>query len=147
MTESAVTNLENIVAFDEHVGTISFVKANTVVQRRNDIKDVCCDVQNIFSCTVTFDLYFSTVLIFGAGKRYSSKNAGGKMQGCWCHSSIEFLLRNHLLFSSPECQSRTTILQVAVLFLIDTLGTRHWGRCFDPGRNRLSTRSMTSYIF
>ena len=27
----------------EHVGTISFVKANTVVQRRNDIKDVCCD--------------------------------------------------------------------------------------------------------
>ena len=38
----------------EHVGTISFVKANTVVQRRNDIKDVaCCDglwwsiVQNI----------------------------------------------------------------------------------------------------
>ena len=39
----------------EHVGTISFVKANTVVQRRNDIKDVCCDVQNIFSCTVTFD--------------------------------------------------------------------------------------------
>ena len=34
----------------EHVGTISFVKANTVVQRRNDVEDVwlCCSYCHVY---------------------------------------------------------------------------------------------------